>query len=209
MSPIFYSDLIGDVCVCYQYTGVLGAFNCQGGGWSPEARRNKCASEYSHTVTAKAKPSDIEWHNGRAPIPMVGVRLFAVYSSRVKKLALLKPDEEFEVELDPFSYDLFVVSPVNIFPLRRSIQFAPIGLVNMLNAGGAVQSLEFEDRLSESTVKIAVKGAGEMKAYSSERPAACRVNREDAGFVYEENVVTVEVPWSGSSNKLCIVEYLY
>ena len=39
-----------------RFSGVLGAFNCQGGGWSPEARRNKCWSQCSVPVTARAGP---------------------------------------------------------------------------------------------------------------------------------------------------------
>ena len=189
----------------------MGAFNCQGGGWNPQSRKNKCASECSRAITAKAKPADVEWKNGKSPIPIQAVKLFAVYSFRAKNLVLLKPEEEFEVTLDPFNYELFVVSPVKSVPAvkRSDVQFAPIGLVNMLNTGGAIQSVEFGDEMSEVAVKIAVKGAGEMKVYSSERPAGCRINGEEARFVYEESMVTVEVPWSGSSTKHCFVEYLY
>ncbi|MCH1923152.1 hypothetical protein L9G15_27450, partial [Shewanella sp. A3A] len=44
-----------------KFSGVLGAFNCQGGGWSREARRNMCAAGFSVPVTARASPADVEW----------------------------------------------------------------------------------------------------------------------------------------------------
>ncbi|XP_010908579.1 galactinol--sucrose galactosyltransferase [Elaeis guineensis] len=188
-----------------KFTGVLGAFNCQGGGWCPQARRNKCASEFSHTITASASPADVEWKNGKNPISLEGVELFAVYMLQAKKLKLLKPEDKVDVSLDPFDYELLTVSPVKVLSSKKSIQFAPIGLVNMLNSGGAIQSFEVE----ELKAKIEVKGAGEMKAFSSVSPAACRINGEEAEFVYENQVVTLQVPWSGSSSQLCVVDYMY
>ncbi|KAJ6805385.1 stachyose synthase [Iris pallida] len=189
-----------------KYTGVLGAFNCQGGGWCPQERRNKCFSECSRRLTTKARPTDIEWKHGRQPIPIERTELFAVYLCKQRKLILLKPEEERDIALDPFDYELLVVSPVNVLPTAR-VRFAPVGLVNMLNTGGAIESVEFE----ESSVRVSVKGRGELKAYSSAGPAACRVNGAEASFVYddEEKTVAIEVPWSGSSSEPCNVEYLY
>ncbi|XP_008784982.2 galactinol--sucrose galactosyltransferase [Phoenix dactylifera] len=188
-----------------KFAGVLGAFNCQGGGWSPQARRNKSAAEFSHTITASASPADVEWKNGKNPISLEGVELFAAYMFQAKKLKLLKPEDKVDVSLDPFDYELLTVSPVRVLSSKKTIQFAPIGLVNMLNSGGAIQSFDAE----ELKAMIEVKGAGEMKAFSSVRPAACRINGEEAEFVYEDQVVTLQVPWSGSSSKLCLVDYMY
>lgn len=75
----------------------------------------------------------------------------------------------------------------------------------MLNTGGAIQSVVVEDL----KVRVLVKGAGEMRVYSSERPKGCRIDGEEVSFVYEEEMVAVEVAWSGSSSKTCAVEYLY
>ena len=59
------------------------------------------------------------------------------------------------------------------------------------------------------TAEVSVKGAGELVAYSSARPRLCKVNGEEAEFAYKNGMVTVDVPWSGSSSKLCRVEYVY
>ncbi|TKY55240.1 Galactinol--sucrose galactosyltransferase [Spatholobus suberectus] len=124
-------------------SGDLGLFNCQGGGWCPVTRRNKNASDFSHSVTCFASPQDIEWSKGKHPICIKGVDVFAVYMFKDDKLKLLKYTESVEVSLEPFSIELLTVSPVVVLP-RKSIQFAPIGFVNMLNSGGSILSIEFD-----------------------------------------------------------------
>lgn len=197
------------MCVCVfvllQYTGVVGAFNCQGGGWSRETRRNQCASQYSHLVTAKASAKDIEWNSGKSPIPIEGVRVFAMYFSQAKKLVLSNPSESVEISLEPFNFELITVAPVTVFA-GKSVHFAPVGLVNMLNTGGAIQSLAFDDE--ESSVQIGVRGSGEMRVFASEKPAACHVDGREVEFQYEEQMVVIQVPWP-SSSKLSTVEYIF
>ena len=189
-----------------QYTGVIGAFNCQGGGWCPQLRRNKAASEFSHPVTCFTNPKDVEWGKGKNPISIKGVNIFAVYTFKEKKLRLLKLDENMEIKLDSFDFELLTVSPVKFLP-KKLVQFAPIGLVNMLNSGGAIESLEVEE--DEDLVRVGFKGHGDFKVFSSEKPRLCRVNGEEVAFSYEDCMVTIEVSWPGSSSKLSIVEYVF
>ncbi|KAJ9152658.1 hypothetical protein P3X46_026204 [Hevea brasiliensis] len=188
-----------------KFTGVIGAFNCQGGGWCKETRRNKCASQFSHKVTAKTNAKDIEWKSGKNPISIEGIQVFAMYLSQAKKLVLCNPNENIEIALEPFHFELVTISPVNIIA-EKSIQFAPIGLVNMLNTGGAIQSLAYND--SNRSVRIGVKGAGEMRIFASEKPRGCRIDEKEVGIEYEECMVVVQVPWSASSG-VSIVEYLF
>ncbi|KAI5004975.1 hypothetical protein ZWY2020_032218 [Hordeum vulgare] len=194
-----------------RFSGVLGAFNCQGGGWSPEARRNKCWSQCSVPVTARAGPADVEWKQGTAhPVAVDGAAQFAVYFVEAKKLELMLPEETVEITLEPFNYELLVVAPVRVVSPEKDIRFAPIGLANMLNTGAAVHAFESsESGNGEVIVEVAVKGAGEMAAYSSAKPRLCKVEGEAAEFEYKDGVVTVAVPWSGSSSKLSRVEYVY
>ncbi|KAK2968372.1 hypothetical protein RJ640_027984 [Escallonia rubra] len=186
-----------------KYTGVLGAFNCQGGGWSREDRTNKCFSECSHTVTSMASPSDIEWKSGKNPISVEETQVFALYKYHEKKLILSKPTDSIEISLEPFNFELITVSPVTTVA-RKCVQFAPIGLVNMLNSGGAIQSFASDDE----GVRIVVKGTGDMRVFSSQQPRACRVNGNDVGFMYEGKMVVVEVPWPSSSG-ISVIEYLF
>lgn len=189
-----------------RYTGVIGAFNCQGGGWCPQMRRNKAASEFSHPVTCITNPKDVEWGKGKNPISIKGVNIFAVYTFKEKKLRLLKLDENMDIKLDSFDFELLTVSLVK-FLSKKLVQFAPIGLVNMLNSGGAIESLEIED--NEDLVRVGVKGHGEFKVFSSEKPRSCCVNGKEVAFCYEDCMVTIEVLWPGSSSKLSIMEYVF
>ncbi|KAL0331941.1 UNVERIFIED_CONTAM: Galactinol--sucrose galactosyltransferase [Sesamum calycinum] len=186
----------------HQFTGVVGAFNCQGGGWSREERRNKCASEYSHVVSSVTGPDRMEagQHSN-----LRRRSSFAMYLFHEKKLVLSKPSGTIDVSLEPFEFELITVAPVKVLP-KSSVQFAPIGLVNMLNTGGAIQSLVYNDRAN--SVQIGVKGSGEMRAFASQRPVVCKVNGESVRFAYEDYMVVTQVPWPSSSG-LSVIEYLF
>jgi raffinose synthase len=157
-------------------------------------------------VTAKTNPRDIEWSSGKNPVSIEGVQMFAMYLSQSKKLVLSKPDENIEIALEPFNFELITVSPVTILA-GKSVHFAPIGLVNMLNTGGAIQSLAYTDD-AKSTVQIGIKGSGEMRVFASEKPRACKIDGREVAFEYEEHMITTQVPWSSLSG-LSIVEYLF
>jgi raffinose synthase len=186
-----------------KFTGVIGAFNCQGGGWSRETRRNQCASQFSLPVTTKTNPKDIEWNSGNHPISITTVQLFAMYMSQSKTLILSKPTDDLQISLNPFNFELITVSPVQTFG-EGSIRFAPIGLINMLNSGGALKSVVY----SNGWVQIGIKGAGEIRVYASQKPRACKIDKNDVVFEYEDEMVVLQVPWS-SPLGLSIVEYLF
>ncbi|XP_061373473.1 galactinol--sucrose galactosyltransferase [Gastrolobium bilobum] len=188
-----------------KYSGVLGVFNCQGGGWFPEVRSNKCAAESSHVVSTKYNPKDIEWNSGKNPISIEGVQVFALYFSQAKKLVLSSPSDSEEISLEPFNFELITISPVTLLP-NKSLQFAPIGLVNMLNTGGAIQSLDFDE--AQNLVEVGVRGIGEMRVFASEKPSTCRIDGKEIDFEYEGSMVIIQVPWP-SSSKLSSVQYIF
>lgn len=190
-----------------KYSGVVGAFNCQGGGWCRETRRNKCASECSRVVTSTISPTDVEWQNGRPPMFVDDVDTFVLYLFHQKKLILSKPTDNIELSLEPFDFELVTVSPITILA-NKSVQFAPIGLVNMLNSGGAIQSVEFVSDIDGAcTVQIGVKGTGEMVIFASEKPSECHIDGKNVEFKYVDHMVIVEVPWPTTT--LSIIEYIF
>ena len=156
-------------------------------------------------MTAKTNPKDIEWKSGKNPISIEGVQVFALYFSQSKKLVPSKPAENIEISLEPFNFRLITVYPVTVLA-GKSVHFAPIGLVNMLNAVGAIQSLAYGD--FESSVQIGVKGTGEMRVFASDKPRACKIDGKDVGFEYEDHMIIVQVPWSSPSG-FSTVEYLF
>ncbi|KAI3759414.1 hypothetical protein L6452_07215 [Arctium lappa] len=189
-----------------KFTGVLGAFNCQGGGWCSKSRQNKIVFEAKRTVTCLVSPKDIEWSNGsgKNSIALKGVGMFAVYMDRQKTFKLLKGTESLEISLPPFNYELLTVSPVTVVG-RKAVEFAPIGLVNMLNSGGAIEWLNYDD---ENVVEIGVRGCGEMAVYASEKPRACLVNGVGIDFGYNDRVMVVDVARLGSRD-LSELKYMF
>ncbi|KAF9619092.1 hypothetical protein IFM89_005106, partial [Coptis chinensis] len=109
--------------------------------------------------------------------------------NKAKKMVLLKASEHIEISLEPFTYEIFTVSLVqNLVERNESVHFAAIGLVNMLNTGGAIQSLSADD--ATNLVQIGVKGTGEFRVFASKRPKICRINSDDVSFRISDQVTT-------------------
>ncbi|GAU31853.1 hypothetical protein TSUD_114640 [Trifolium subterraneum] len=152
-----------------------------------------------------ALPDDIEWNSGKNPISIESVQLFALYFSQAKKLKLFSPSDTEEISLEPFNFELITVSPITLFP-KKSFKFAPIGLVNMLNNGGAIQSFEYDE--AQDLVQVGVKGAGEMRVFASKKPKSCRIDGKEVDFEYEDFMVVNQVPWP-SSSKFSSIQYIF
>lgn len=89
---------------------------------------------------------------------------------------------------------------------RKSVQFAAIGLVNMLSTGCAVQSMEFDN--DGDLVRIGVRGSGEMKVFALVKPVTCKIDEVSVKFGYEDRMVSVQVPWPSSQGE-SVVEYIF
>lgn len=68
--------------------------------------------------------------------------------------------------------------------LVHDIQFAPIGLLDMYNSGGAIEALECNDGESACMVKVQVRGCGRFGAYSNTEPRFCTVDSKEKHFMY-------------------------
>jgi raffinose synthase len=81
--------------------------------------------------------------------------------------------------------------------LAPGIRFAPIGLVDMFNSGGAVEGLTYHllgggngsASVSEAVgfVCMEVKGCGRFGAYSSVRPRTCMLGSAQLEFSYDSS----------------------
>lgn len=80
--------------------------------------------------------------------------------------------------------------------LGQDLLFAPIGLLDMYNSGGAVESLEYIMDLSKYVIKIKGKGCGRFGAYSSTKPKSCMVDTKEEEFTYnsEDGLLTIKLP---------------
>jgi len=86
-----------------------------------------------------------------------------------------------------------------LFGVGSSVQAACIGLVNMLNAGGSVLSVnltEGQGNRKGTFCQVQVKGAGQLVMYTSSAPADVQGNGAGLRYSYNDNQkqLIIEVP---------------
>lgn len=81
-----------------------------------------------------------------------------------------------------------------------NVEFAPTGLMNMYNSGGAVEAVNSRGEGGggyQTEVHVKGRGSGVFGAFSSKRPRTCSVNSEEQSFEYKEKeggLLTLEIP---------------
>lgn len=102
--------------------------------------------------------------------------------------------------LKVLEFELFHVSPVKV--VAPGVTFAPIGLLNMFNSGGAVEECEVrildatDGKARTAAVVLRVRGCGRFGAYSSQRPMRCTLDAAEVEFSYnaDTGLVALDVP---------------
>ncbi|KAI4295150.1 hypothetical protein MLD38_040605 [Melastoma candidum] len=202
-NPLFNDETALKIWNLNKYGGVIGAFNCQGAGWDPKEKRIKGYSRCYHPISASVRFTDVEWdqHDGH-----IGpVNEFAVYLSQAEKL-LLKTTESgpIDITIQPSSFEIFTFVPLQSL---GGSKFSPIGLTNMFNSGGTIQSLVYREDGSSATVRV--KGGGNFLAYSSKPPRQCFANGREAPFRWSDGALTVDVPWDKQAGGVSTLEFIF
>ncbi|KAK4479382.1 hypothetical protein RD792_014894 [Penstemon davidsonii] len=172
-------------------TGVIGVFNCQGAGSWPM----KQPSESTPTVvsiTGRVSPVDVEFLDEIAGENSTGD--CAVYAFNSGSLSRVASNKAFQVTLGVLECEIFTVSPIKV--LNEDVHFAPIGLINMYNSGGAVEECSFKD----TSVTIKARGTGLFGAYSSKKPSYCKVENKDEDFTYNSENGQLTIYLQGESS---------
>lgn len=178
-----------------KYTGVLGVFNCQGAAWSQEDKINMRHDENPKRILGSIHPQNVHLLAEAAVGDWDGS--CAVYSHK-GELVLLQKNAAFSVTLEVLEYELYTITPIK--NLATNISFAPLGLIDMFNAGGAIKTLVYDIReeagLATPTVNIRVHGCGRFGAYSSKRPTKCLVGSSVTEFSFDSalGLLTVMLP---------------
>lgn len=88
------------------------------------------------------------------------------------------------------------------------VHFAPIGLLDMYNSGGAVEALDCNMDVAQCIIKVKCRGCGRFGAYSNVRPKGCVVDMKDEEFSYnpEDGLLTFKVDGEGNSRD---IEFVY
>ncbi|CAI8610360.1 unnamed protein product [Vicia faba] len=165
------------------YGGVLGVYNCQGAAWSDTEKKNAFHHADSAAITGYIRGRDVhliseavvekgDW-NGDC----------AFYAHHSGELVILPHNVAMPLTLKVLEHEVFAVAPIKVLG-GDGHRFAPIGLVNMFNAGGAVERLVYEEGV---VVRLEIKGCGKFGAYCSIRPTRCLLKENVIDFEYDND----------------------
>ncbi|KAH9320818.1 hypothetical protein KI387_015457 [Taxus chinensis] len=181
-------------------TGVVGVFNCQGAGWSDEDKCIKAYDDSPEYVTGCVRPIDVEFLGDVADAGWNGD--CAIYAHNTGSLTRLSRTGSLTLSLKVLEYEVYTVSPVTDY--NHIVCFAPLGLIDMYNAGGAVESSDYFDEDNKCLIKITVRGCGRFGAYTSKKPTRCLLNMKQIEHSYESAkcLLTLIIPTYVGSNKV-------
>ncbi|CAL4936633.1 unnamed protein product [Urochloa decumbens] len=174
-------------------TGVVGVFNCQGAGWCRVTKKTRVHDAAPGTLTGTVRADDVDAISSIAGAGWDGDGgEVVVYAHRSKDLIRLPRGATLPVTLKVLEYELFHVSPVRA--AAPGVAFAPIGLLDMFNSGGAVEECECEAGAGDGgVVRLRVRGCGRFGVYCSRRPARCALDAAEVEFGYDADTGLVEI----------------
>eukprot|EP00261_Vitis_vinifera_P003918 XP_002269491.2 PREDICTED: probable galactinol--sucrose galactosyltransferase 2 [Vitis vinifera] len=201
--PVMDGESLLKIWNLNKVTGVIGVFNCQGAGSWP-CLDNPVQKDVSPKLSGQVSPADIEYFEEVAPTPWTGD--CAVFSFKAGSLSRLPKRGSFDVKLKILECDVFTVSPIKVY--HGKVHFAAIGLIDMYNSGGAVETVEALNASDNGGISIKGRGAGRFGAYTNEKPKLCSVNSKEEAFTFrdEDNLLTITIP-SGTNFWEIVVSY--
>ncbi|MBA0709039.1 hypothetical protein Golax_024111 [Gossypium laxum] len=193
-----------------KYTGVLVVYNCQGAAWNSAARKNTFHQTKTDSLSGHVKGHDVHLIS-EASLDPEWAGDSAVYCHQTGELITLPYNAAMPVSLKVLEHEIFTITPIK--HLAPGFSFAPLGLINMYNSGGAIVDLKYEvkdgAKLSEldidyggessglrvraenssnelvGKVCMEIKGCGNFGAYSSAKPRQCSVGSSEVQFDYD------------------------
>ncbi|GFP88424.1 probable galactinol--sucrose galactosyltransferase 2 [Phtheirospermum japonicum] len=127
----------------------------------------------------------------------------AVYAFHTGSLSRLSKEACVEVSLRTLKCEILTISPIRV--VNETLEFAPIGLIDMFNSGGATEGLSFINDPSGCTVRIEARGCGRFGAYSSKKPTYCTVDSKKENFEYNSDKGLLVVKLEGECNSRDII----
>ncbi|XP_074294671.1 putative galactinol--sucrose galactosyltransferase 2 isoform X2 [Silene latifolia] len=171
-----------------QLSGIIGVFNCQGVGVWPWYDNLQDTST-PEVISGRVSPNDVEFLEDIAGDEWQGdCAVYAFYSGSLNKVS---KTGNLEVSLGMLKCELFTVCPIRVF--SEAVHFAPIGLLDMYNSGGAIESWSSIAGSGGSIVKMKARGCGRFGAYSSKTPRYCTVDTKNEEFTFspEDGLLTI------------------
>lgn len=188
-------------------TGVVGVFNVQGSTFSRTHRAFHTHDHNPPTLTATVRPKDVArmaWREGD---------MAALYSDKQGTFTVVNAvdgESGLTLTVEPNGgCDVVVISRVHS---AGPVLFAPIGLTQMLNAGGAVLESELREESNgsgDAVASLKVKGSGPFLAYASHRPEKVMVGGAQVAFEYVavDAALRFNLPEDSVGGLECIIEF--
>ncbi|KAM3285493.1 putative galactinol-sucrose galactosyltransferase 6 [Capsicum chacoense] len=196
-----------------KYTGVLGVYNCQGAAWSSVERKTTFHKTNTDAITDYIRGRDVHFISEAALDPKWSGDC-VLYSHGSAELVVLPCNAAMPVSFKILEHETYTVTPIKV--LAPGFSFAPLGLIDMYNAGGAIEGLKYdvkagaelseldngyqgegnlvaEDRIENlsteavAVVSMEVKGCGRFGVYSSVKPRKCSVGGDMVQFAYDSD----------------------
>jgi len=196
-----------------KYTGVIGVYNCQGAAWSHVEKKNVFHQTGTEALCGEIKCSDVHLIS-EASTDADWKGDCVVYRYSNGDLFVLSKKAAISISLKVLEHETFTVAPIKDF--APSYRFAPLGLLEMYNGGGAVEFLTYHCldgvrliELDSSSVTrengssltmtenagsdavgmvcMEVKGCGRFGSYSSAKPRRCLVGSSEVEFTYDSS----------------------
>jgi raffinose synthase len=172
--------------------GVVAAFNVQGSSWDRKARKYVQHNDNVADVCAEVRANQLGTpflNNAKGS----SVGKYAIWSVLGQELNILNSkNEAVSVTIPARSCEVFAVSNVHEVGQYRGlfsrgkemvIEWAPLGLIDMFNPGGAIVQLLTSRKYYEA--KFVVRGCGRLGVYTDRVPSSVTINGRRAEFSYE------------------------
>ncbi|KAJ8431417.1 hypothetical protein Cgig2_004449 [Carnegiea gigantea] len=176
--PVMDGESLMKIWNLNKLAGVLGVFNCQGAGIWP--LKHNPLDTIPEVLSGHVSPNDVEFLEEVAGDNWHGD--CAVYAFSSGSLTSVPRRGKLGVSLRVLTCEIYTICPIRVFD--KAIQFAPIGLLNMYNSGGAVEALSSTTDHDGCSIKIKMRGCGQFGAYSSIKPRNCTIDRKIEEFTY-------------------------
>ncbi|XVE56685.1 hypothetical protein DITRI_Ditri04bG0030500 [Diplodiscus trichospermus] len=188
-------------------SGVIGVFNCQRAGvWPPiKGSTHQTLPGTGTPISGSVSAMDVDSLEEVAGGNWRGdCAVYACFSGSLKTM-LRDANTKFEVALEHMKCEVFTVSPIRVF--GENTGFAPIGLLDMFNSGGALEAINDENNPSECKIKVRMRGCGRFGADSNRKPKSCAVNQKEENFIYnsKDGLVTLNLQGDCNSKEIAFV----
>ncbi|CAA6659572.1 unnamed protein product [Spirodela intermedia] len=168
-----------------KFSGVIGVFNCQGAGsWQIMGNNQNPSVSKTTDISGHVSPADVEFLEEVGGDNWTGDCAILASKSGTKKQ----------------------------FDFYRKVQFAPLGLIDMYNSGGAIEDLGGSDEPSSGCkINLRLFGCGRLGAYSSRKPSSCRVDFVEEDFSYdpEDGFLVLNLSAVSGERKMRVIEIIY